>query len=207
MYWEFSEVWVDYLRKCLAFKNGRRRQVRAGSNIDYIGNELGSNFGSSSVSISSESNLDERQVVVLVLVVKLFTSMTGERCVNVGSKSVRRLKLSRFPRLLGWARFHPTCHSGISMNLWCKSGLGMCSNRITVTSSSTSSETATDEMWTRVNWRITPKTGNKIHHFRQPPSGQPKMWGSSLACSWTWLIPTDKFNLIGWTWCSTTNNR
>ena len=70
------------------------------SDIDYIGNELGTNFGSSSVSISSESNLDERHVVVLV---KLFTtsSVTGERCVNVGSKSVRRLKLFRFSRLLG----------------------------------------------------------------------------------------------------------
>ena len=51
----------------LTFKNGRRRRVSAGSDIDYIGNELGSNFGSSSVSISSESNLDERHVVVPVL--------------------------------------------------------------------------------------------------------------------------------------------
>ena len=40
-----------------------------GSDIDYMGNEFGSNFESSSVSISSESDLDERHVVVLV---KLF---------------------------------------------------------------------------------------------------------------------------------------
>ena len=46
-------------------------------------------------------------------------------------------------------------------------------------------------MWIRVNWRTTPKTGNEIRHFRQPPSGQPKMWRSSLACSWTWLMKTN----------------
>ena len=33
-----------------------------GSDIDYMGNEFGSNFESSSVSISSESDLDERHV-------------------------------------------------------------------------------------------------------------------------------------------------
>ena len=42
-----------------------------GSDIDYMGNEFGSNFESSSVSISSESDLDERHVVVLV---KLFAT-------------------------------------------------------------------------------------------------------------------------------------
>ena len=97
---EFSEVWAEYLRKFLTFKNGRRQRVSDGSDIDYVGNELGSNFGSSSISISSESNLDERHVVVLV---KLFATVcaTGERCVNMDSKSVR-LKLSRFPRQGSW---------------------------------------------------------------------------------------------------------
>ena len=46
------------------------------------------------------------------------------------SRSVRGLKLSRFPWFLGWARFQSTCHSGLSRNLWSKLGPGMC--RITV---------------------------------------------------------------------------
>ena len=121
------------------------------------------------------------------------------------SKSVRRLKLSRFPWFLGWARFQSTCHSGLSRNLWSKLGPGMC--RITVTA--TSSVFCPAEMCcvTRVNWLTTPKTGNKIRHSCQPPSGQPNIWGSSLACSWTWLMETNfgrvivirnKSNLI---WC------
>ena len=73
---QFSEVWAKYFRKFLTFKNGRRRQVSDGSDIDYVGNELGNNFGSSSVSISSESNLDERHVVVLV---KLFATCLCDR--------------------------------------------------------------------------------------------------------------------------------
>ena len=64
--WVHSDVWVEYLRKFLTFKNGGRRRVSDGSDIEYIGNELGSNFGSSSVSVPSESNLDERHGVVLV---------------------------------------------------------------------------------------------------------------------------------------------
>ena len=47
-----------------------------GSDIDYTGNEFGSNFESSSVSISSESDLDERHVVVLV---KLFATCLCDR--------------------------------------------------------------------------------------------------------------------------------
>ena len=135
------------------------------------------------------------------MLVKLFTSVTGERCVNVGSKSVRRLKLFRFPRLLGWARFHSTCHSGISRNLWSKPGLEMCRITVTSTSSSTSSLFCTDEMWTRVisvNWRTTPKTGNEIRHFRQPPSGQPirtEDVTEFVGCSCTWLMKTN-FDMV-----------
>ena len=52
-----------------------------GSDIDYTGNEFGSNFESSSVSISSESDLDERHVVVLV---KLFaTRLRPENDVSI----------------------------------------------------------------------------------------------------------------------------
>ena len=51
-----------------------------GSDIDYTGNEFGSNFESSSVSISSESDLDERHVVVLV---KLFATCLCNRRTNL----------------------------------------------------------------------------------------------------------------------------
>ena len=73
---EFREVLAEYLRKCLTFKNGRQRQVSDGSDIDYVGNELWNYFGSSSVSISSQSNLDERHVVMLV---KLFATCLCDR--------------------------------------------------------------------------------------------------------------------------------
>ena len=171
-----------------------------GSDIDYTGNEFGSNFESSSVSISSESDLDERHVVVLV---KLFATSielvfaTGERCVNMDSKSVRRLKLSRFPWFLGWAWFQSTCHSGLSRNLWSKLGPGMWMCRITVTGFCPAEMCCV----TRVNWLTTPKTGNEIHNSRQPPSGQPNIWGSSLACSWT--CGWGKLTLAGWSWSGT----
>ena len=47
------------------------------SDMDYIGNELRSNLGSSSVNISSESNLEERHVVVNVKTLWPVT-VTGE---------------------------------------------------------------------------------------------------------------------------------
>ena len=119
----------------------------------------------------------------------VFATGGGERCVNMDSKSVRRLKLSRFPWFLGWAQFQSTCHRGLSRNLWSKLGPGMC--RITVTATCSGFCPAEMCCVTRVNWLTTPKTGNEIRHSRQPPSGQPNIWGSSLACSWTWLMETN----------------